>query len=79
MCLARGSPQPSPGLPDRWRSAGAEVVGSDPAQPVVQEAIEVKGQSDTTFGKYRVLAKGGDPSYAVTDPSRLFGSLPSMV
>ena len=24
---------------------------------------------DAAFGKYRVLAKGGDPSYAVTDPS----------
>ncbi|HSE09091.1 MAG TPA: CARDB domain-containing protein [Nocardioidaceae bacterium] len=25
---------------------------------------------DATFGKYRVLAKGGDPSYAVTDPTK---------
>ncbi len=25
---------------------------------------------DTAFGKYRVLAKGGDPSYAVTDPTK---------
>ncbi len=24
---------------------------------------------DATFGKYRVLAKGGDPSFAVTDPT----------
>jgi hypothetical protein len=25
---------------------------------------------DTTFGKYRVLAKGGDPSYVVTSPDK---------
>jgi len=25
---------------------------------------------DASFGKYRVLAKGGDPSYAVTDPTK---------
>ena len=25
---------------------------------------------DATFGKYRVLAKGGDPAYAVTDPGK---------
>ncbi|MGH3329799.1 MAG: CARDB domain-containing protein [Nocardioidaceae bacterium] len=59
---------------DEYAKALFEVAADNTAQAQPYHAGAGRTQNqveyDAAFGKYRVLAKGGDPSYAVTDPTK---------